>query len=87
VCKAGEKKHRGGLWVGGEKRVREVKKERTWRRTVPTRAHGCASQSTCSLSREQSWSHLPEAGGKGQAGPLAHHGEGAWAPKDSEEWS
>lgn len=63
-------------WKGGCKKyggegVREKRVEKKETRKNLYLPHGlwlCASESTCSLSREQSWSCLPETGGKGGAG-------------------
>lgn len=66
------------MWeAGGERKGRlQGKGERggeedrdTEKKRVPT--HGlwlCASESTCSLSKGQGWSCLPETGGKGWVG-------------------
>lgn len=63
-----QKGERGWSTGEGGKGGREEKtRERdTKKKLIPT--HGlwlCASESTCSLSKGQSWSCLPETGGKG----------------------
>lgn len=64
-----EREDRG--WEGGGGRREERKSEKE-KKLVPT--HGlwlCTSESTCSLSKVQSWSCLPETGGKGWDGGTA----------------
>lgn len=60
-----QKEERGwSIGEGGEARREE--KTDAKKKLIPT--HGlwlCASESTCSLSKGQSWSCLPETGGKG----------------------
>lgn len=84
------KKGSVGGWEGKGGRSTGVQGERAKRRRgwvkdknfIPT--HGlwlCASESTCSLSKGQSWSCLPETGGKGGDGGTAPQQVGGWEPK------
>lgn len=82
----GRVEYRGG---GREGRREEKTKEKdTKKNFIPT--HGlwlCASESTCSLSKGQSWSCLPETGGKGKGwdGGTALWQVGGWEPKHTVE--
>lgn len=86
----GEK--RGELWEAGEPERGEAqgrgegRREETKKKHVPT--HGswlCASESTCSVSKGQSWSCLPETGGKGKDGGTGLWQVEGWEPKHSGE--
>ena len=77
-------KEGGGRSIGVQgKRQKGGKEDRKMKTNfIPT--HGlwlCASESTCSLSKGQSWSCLPETGGKGQDWDTARGQVGGWEPK------
>lgn len=69
----GRKRERGvQMFRGRGKSEERMGKRKTKKNFIPT--HGlwlCASESTCSLSKGQSWSCLPGTGGKGGDGGTA----------------
>lgn len=66
---------------GEGQKGREEDKE-TQKKLVPTHCLWlCTSESTCSLSKGQSWSCLPETGGKGWDGGTAQWQVEGWGPK------
>lgn len=81
---------RGGQVQGqrgrGQKGGEENRETDSKKKLIPT--HGlwlCASESTCSLSKGQSWSCLPETGGKGWARGTALWQVWGWEPKHTVE--
>ena len=69
-----------------ERRGRRQKGETQKKKLIPT--HGlrlCASESTCSLSKGQSWSCLPETSSKGWDRGTAPWQVGGWEPRHTVE--
>lgn len=82
MWEAGREQRGGGA---GKRKGRKTERD-SKKKLVPTPGlWPCASESTSSLSKGQSWSCLPETGGKGEGGGTALWQVGGWEPKHTVE--